>query len=591
MKSAKPKNLVRLTAMLLLLGIAFLIHSCKKDITAKNDTLALSDPAVIAAKTWYENTYPVTMANSKQTNSFGNDPKDFTQKIKPDWRNSRSYKRFDKDVVEIPIDPSVKFQTALKTEDNRVAYKKEYSRVSFLLIKNASKYDAYVMTIIADSSYVKNDLSKLDHNKYNKRDSDFSGIVIYHTPKGQVVSGWMYKNGKLVKKLSVNGPQTTTSDKTIQSTHKSNTFVEICTGYFEYNYVVDTDLFFDFGWIATGCQYINVGVGGGGSTPPSGAGGGGSGNGDGNNNNNNNPPNPCAPAGPNLNSIKSGNKQINGAVTPDPHGGGSGPVDPGDDGFPAPNDPSDPDPCGQSNTNTIQVDSIKKNFPCFTIYILAQLQNSNSYNNFIQPFIGTAKPNLTWLNGNLPWNIKLPKSSSSVYQLGNTQSLNSTYSATVTLNTSMLQNSSQLLIAATTIHESIHAYINYNLKMAGYDVEDNNISVGSWLYGIDSWYSINGLPSNYKDHYMMMDSYFDMAVQALSAWDNNSHSVDDYRMAMLYGLNNSGNDATSEQAARLANEYNSLIQKYGFSASQLDTFYRSQLNANSNRLPQNCNNN
>ncbi|MEO3405474.1 hypothetical protein AAFN85_16305 [Mucilaginibacter sp. CAU 1740] len=44
------------------------------------------------------------------------------------------------------------------------------------------------MIIIADPLYLKNDLSKLDSNKYNRRDSDFSGVVLYSTPKGKFVN-------------------------------------------------------------------------------------------------------------------------------------------------------------------------------------------------------------------------------------------------------------------------------------------------------------------------------------------------------------------------------------------------------------------
>lgn len=44
------------------------------------------------------------------------------------------------------------------------------------------------MTVVADSSYINGDISKLKKNTYNQRDKDFSGIVIYSTPKGEFVS-------------------------------------------------------------------------------------------------------------------------------------------------------------------------------------------------------------------------------------------------------------------------------------------------------------------------------------------------------------------------------------------------------------------
>jgi hypothetical protein len=54
------------------------------------------------------------------------------------------------------------------------------------------------MTIMADSDYLNNDLTKLARNTYRKRDADFSGMVLYFTPDGKLVNGWRYRNGQLV---------------------------------------------------------------------------------------------------------------------------------------------------------------------------------------------------------------------------------------------------------------------------------------------------------------------------------------------------------------------------------------------------------
>jgi hypothetical protein len=41
------------------------------------------------------------------------------------------------------------------------------------------------MTILADPAYMKNDTTKLALNTYRKRDANFTGMVLYFTPKGQ----------------------------------------------------------------------------------------------------------------------------------------------------------------------------------------------------------------------------------------------------------------------------------------------------------------------------------------------------------------------------------------------------------------------
>lgn len=165
----------------MIIGIA---NSCKKDPGKQQQSKSL-DSALLQAKNWYEATYPVKETGKLTLQSLAaSADKDYSQYIKPDWNHAKSSERFNQKVIEMPVDPSGTIGFTWQNKiDNRVFYQKEYSRSYYLLLNDGSKYDAYIMTVIADSSYVKNDLSKLDRNTYSKRDSDFSGVVIYHTPK------------------------------------------------------------------------------------------------------------------------------------------------------------------------------------------------------------------------------------------------------------------------------------------------------------------------------------------------------------------------------------------------------------------------
>ncbi|MDB5008301.1 MAG: hypothetical protein JWP45_2694 [Mucilaginibacter sp.] len=147
----------------------------------------------------------------------------------------------------------------------------------------------------------------------------------------------------------------------------------------------------------------------------------------------------------------------------------------------------------------------------------------------------------------------------------------------------MLQNSSQLLIAAA-IHETLHAYINYNIvtSVGGFPTSYN--PDGNWFYSLDTWALINGLPSNYKDHYQMLSDYFDKAVTALASWDNNAHSTKEYQEAMLYGLDN-GTDGTPTQQSLLQTEFNKILTKDTITTTGLDIFNKTNLNSVSNKLP------
>jgi len=61
----------------------------------------------------------------------------------------------------------------------------------------------------------------------------------------------------------------------------------------------------------------------------------------------------------------------------------------------------------------------------------------------VAPFVGSINPNLVWQDGSLPWNENpqtVNGTTSSLYQLGDTQA--NGFGSTITLNSSMLQNSS-----------------------------------------------------------------------------------------------------------------------------------------------------
>lgn len=105
----------------------------------------------------------------------------------------------------MPLDSAAKLAFVDKNVNLSTTFNfnKSYSKSSFLILKNGNDYSAYIMTIVADSAYLKNDFSKLSNNTYRKHDKDFSGDLIYYTPKGEFVSGWHYSNGKINKTISI----------------------------------------------------------------------------------------------------------------------------------------------------------------------------------------------------------------------------------------------------------------------------------------------------------------------------------------------------------------------------------------------------
>jgi len=202
MKTYQPKPIYILILLITVFCI-LIVNSCKRDQKFSPSSQSISD-----AQRWFESTYPKNIhSTSLITQSIG-DKRDLSQIIKPDWKHAVSYTRLGKKVIELPVDPSVKVALTLKT--NKWVFNKAYSRSSYVLINDKEKYNGYLLTIIADSDYVKNDPGRLSHNSYRKLDPDFSGLVLYYTPKGDYIGGYGYKQGKLVI------PQSTTDQSQSQ---------------------------------------------------------------------------------------------------------------------------------------------------------------------------------------------------------------------------------------------------------------------------------------------------------------------------------------------------------------------------------------
>lgn len=322
-KQLKRNKLILGKLIILLTFSLLLINSCRKDEKNTQQTILLPD--VSLARSWYESTYPAVTGGDKKSTSAIH-PKgtflDLSQFIKPDWQHPVSYVKQSKGVIELPIDPGSKISSTLKNIVNNNTYAdKANSRSSFIFLKDKNGYKAYIMTIIADASYLKNDLSKLANNSYRKHDADFSGLVLYFTPKGKYLNGYRYTNGKLIIASPANKAQTTATKSNKLKVNKEE---PVCIDWYWDTYV-DGELVSE--------EYLYTTCSGGDDT--GGGGGGGA-----------TPPPPCTPSGGGA--IESGGKLSVNVVAP--------PTDPiGDDpGYPPPVD--NPDPCTPGGGNTSMPD-------------------------------------------------------------------------------------------------------------------------------------------------------------------------------------------------------------------------------------------
>ena len=221
------------------------------------------------AKSWYESNYPVSAAakSSLAAQSIPATVKstgDLSQLIKPDWQNAAKYNRLGKSVIEMPVDPGVNFGSDIKNATANKAYSnKKYNRSYYLLLNDGKTYQAFIMMIMADSTYVNNNLGKLANNSYRKHDADFSGLVLYFTPTGQYAGGYAYQKGKLVQPATAGSSKI--ANQSINTKLKTNE-VEACVDWYLDTYIDDELVSSQY--LYTECNGTNSGGGGGSSTPP-----------------------------------------------------------------------------------------------------------------------------------------------------------------------------------------------------------------------------------------------------------------------------------------------------------------------------------
>lgn len=259
----------------------------------------------------------------------------------------------------------------------------------------------------------------------------------------------------------------------------------------------------------------------------------------------------------------------------------------------------------------IKMDTLSKNFPCVTKLVIAKLAENYVFQGMMNPFqqTGSGVPNLIWGNNIQDWGGGV---NNDKYSLGTTDS-GPGWSSNINLNTKSLQNASKLFIATSAIHEIAHAYSNYLIKKGYYQTTGNMAittpmnRVGSWAMEVGYYTYLDSVSkagqTNYIDHSNFLETYFDIMVESLKQFDNNSRPINEYRMAMLYGMNNPGDDPSSDpnatpieinsyikRKAKLNSIYNKIITNYSINTTTMNNFHRDNTRSNpiSNRMTTNC---
>jgi len=168
MKKTYALSLKKSTILLLVL-IAVCIYSCRKDKQETPTVATITNIELSQAKQWYESNYSssntTTNGLTTQSTSTTSAPS-WDHVFSPAWAKVNTYVIDSITYFELPV-VKTNGDFAISRKDIGSAkydFSKSMSRSSIILRKSKTGYAAYLMTIVADSSYLDGDFSKLANN-------------------------------------------------------------------------------------------------------------------------------------------------------------------------------------------------------------------------------------------------------------------------------------------------------------------------------------------------------------------------------------------------------------------------------------------
>ena len=176
------------------------------------------------------------------------------------------------------------------------------------------------------------------------------------------------------------------------------------------------------------------------------------------------------------------------------------------------------------------------NNPCIE-NIIKELQQKDTKNAIVPDLTGVSHLSQTILdlfdtstNYNLTFEIKQLGSTSAGER--NAQTTNVTGGWKITLDTDLVKNGTQLFMAKTLIHESMHAFIKYNLKT------NRTSNLATDLNALYQKFKSQNNSSNLT-HHEFMSQYVEALSYSLAAYDNHQQPNVYYKMLSWGGLETS----------------------------------------------------
>lgn len=533
----KRRYLFSFVAAFVVCCVAF--YACRKELKPQDIRAEQGNLTMAEAQRWFVKQQAQTTNDSYARKETESD-KLFSGQFTPRWKQVRQWKvSGQKQVLELPILTQNNYSFGIRTtfvpsgSDTVTAKTPFHPTQNFARLvmteDSSGEIHAAIMEIIGLDTYLTKENYDLRRISFFKTDNSFSGVVLFREfPSGKFLWGYRYVDGVRTGNVSLHLPSGVSTQERMSndcSIPFSQT-EEFCV-YYEGQEICVTQteiIYLDYD--------CNDGSGG-------------------------------------------GNGSKGGSPKPEPlHGSGN----PGGGiplGYPE----------GGNTKNLpklldIKYDSLERDYPCVVELIIKGLESNALYNGIVAPFSDSLKPDLIWNHKIQDWH---PNGGGNT-ALGVTSSQGA--SSTIYLNDKMLDNASKLMIAATGVHESIHASAAYYIE---WKFRFNDQPDSSWIISaFESLKLQDSLNTNARDHIAMMrDEIFPRMVDILKGWGGNNYTDKEYEMSLMYGLENAGklmNQSVSQSTINKVNQlYSDLLKKYNISKSALNSFYQAQLNASASQ--------
>lgn len=231
MKNLYPKTtgaFFKLCIVLLIACVA-IIYSCKKDNSHSSPPLGQKEQSTFVqeAKSWFERNAAINKEQPLATNATGTNKRKWSDGLKPDWNKTAVYQKDKGTIIEMPLFSSALSFLMNTADGSRATQQNNYTKASYLIQKDsAGVFRGWFMVLVADTTYINGDFSKLNKNSFQSKDPAYSGRLLYFDIQGKFLGGWRYANGEITKTITLS--DYTTSNQQVNGSKIKVNLVQTC---------------------------------------------------------------------------------------------------------------------------------------------------------------------------------------------------------------------------------------------------------------------------------------------------------------------------------------------------------------------------